>query len=108
MLWDVCHDLVPLPLVDESHVLAVGAEADVEILVVVVEEVQLDHLVVPEAPHRHVGALGVQPGLLRVGAGMREKQGSIAHPNRESSRCWLADFEIFWLFHILLKQLKMS
>ena len=32
---------------------------DVEVLVVVVEEVQLDHLVVPEAPHRHVGTLGV-------------------------------------------------
>ena len=55
----VGHDLVPLPLVDEAHVLAVGAHSDVKVLVVVVEEVQLDHLVVPEAPHRHVGTLGV-------------------------------------------------
>ena len=59
MLGDVGHDLVPLPLVEEPHVLAVGAHSDVKVLVVVVEEVQLDHLVVPEAPHRHVGTLGV-------------------------------------------------
>ena len=71
VLRDVCHDLVPLPLVDESHVLPVGADPDVEVLVVVVEEVELDHLVVPEAPHRHVGALGVQTRLLRVRAANR-------------------------------------
>ena len=41
---------------------------DVEVLVVVVEEVELDHLVVPQSPHRHVGALGVEAGLLGVGA----------------------------------------